>query len=87
MWCLGTAVPSLGLWLTGFYFCPPVLFNIYIQPLGEVIQKLGLSCCQYPDDIQLYPMLPAEFKIAVQLFRESLGMIEGYQMKLNPNKI
>lgn len=32
----------------------PMLFNTYIQLLGEIIRKFKLQCHQYVDDIQLY---------------------------------
>ncbi|KAM7172204.1 uncharacterized protein RBU57_003308 [Macrochelys suwanniensis] len=31
-----------------------VLFNIYIQPLGELVRQHGLKCQQYAGDTQLY---------------------------------
>ncbi|XP_062992110.1 uncharacterized protein LOC134404983, partial [Elgaria multicarinata webbii] len=35
----------------------PMLFNIYMKPLGEVIRRCGLRCHQYADDTQLYHAL------------------------------
>ncbi|KAF7252032.1 AP-4 complex subunit sigma-1 [Varanus komodoensis] len=35
-------------------FCPPMLFNIYMKPLEEVIRRCGLQNHQYTDDTQLY---------------------------------
>lgn len=38
----------------------PVLFNIYIKPLGEVTQELGLHNHQYADGMHLYLKLVRE---------------------------
>uniref|UniRef100_A0A8D0HCW3 SAM domain-containing protein n=1 Tax=Sphenodon punctatus TaxID=8508 RepID=A0A8D0HCW3_SPHPU len=32
----------------------PLLFNVYVQPLGEVVREFGTQCHQYADDTQLY---------------------------------
>ncbi|XP_053138881.1 uncharacterized protein LOC128339283, partial [Hemicordylus capensis] len=32
----------------------PMLFNIYMKPLGEIIRGFGAGCYQYADDTQIY---------------------------------
>ena len=39
---------------TGVYIISPMLFNIYMRPLGGVITVCGALCHQYADDTQLY---------------------------------
>ena len=60
----------------------PMLFNIYMEPLGEVLRRLGLRSQQYGDDTQLYlsfstnPGEAPAIKIKI-LFQEDLVLIEN----------
>ena len=46
-WSLNCGVPKGSI-------ISPMLFNIYMRLLGEVIRGCGASCHQYADDTQLY---------------------------------
>uniref|UniRef100_A0A803TWV0 Reverse transcriptase domain-containing protein n=1 Tax=Anolis carolinensis TaxID=28377 RepID=A0A803TWV0_ANOCA len=49
----------------------PMLFNIYMKPLGEVIRSFGVRCHLYADDTQLYHSFPPK---------------RVNKLKLNPDK-
>lgn len=59
LWCLANKVLQSSVF-------SPMLFNIYLNPLGEVIWRYGLSCQQYTGDTQPYLALPANPRVAVE---------------------
>ncbi|XP_053112476.1 uncharacterized protein LOC128327575 [Hemicordylus capensis] len=69
-----------------------MLFNIYMKPLGEVIQGLGLSCQPYVDDTQLSCSLSLspDPREAVAVLNRGLEAVMGWmwanKLKLNPDK-
>ncbi|KAF7244371.1 putative RNA-directed DNA polymerase from transposon BS [Varanus komodoensis] len=67
----------------------PLLFNIYMKPLGEVIRKCGLQNHQYADT-QLYLSFSTNPGEAVAVLNRCLSEVMGWmkanKLKFNPDK-
>ncbi|KAF7239274.1 Inactive carboxypeptidase-like protein X2 [Varanus komodoensis] len=68
----------------------PLLFNIYVKPLGEAIRRCGLRNHQYADDTQLYLAFSTNPGEAVAVLNRCLAEVMGWmranKLKLNPDK-
>ena len=71
----------------------PMLFNIHLILLGEIIQRHGAESYQYADDTQIYFSMPsttASAKDSVsplnEYFEPVMGWVRKNKLKLNPDK-
>uniref|UniRef100_A0A803TE01 ribonuclease H n=1 Tax=Anolis carolinensis TaxID=28377 RepID=A0A803TE01_ANOCA len=68
----------------------PMLFNIYMKPLGEIMRSFGVRCHLYADDVQLCHFFPPVTKEAVQVLNRCLAAVLDWmranKLKLNPDK-
>uniref|UniRef100_A0A8D0DWT2 Reverse transcriptase domain-containing protein n=1 Tax=Salvator merianae TaxID=96440 RepID=A0A8D0DWT2_SALMN len=68
----------------------PLLFNIYMKLLGEIVRRYGVSYHQYADDTQLYISTPRQFSEAVDVMCRYLEAVRVWmgisRLRLNPDK-
>lgn len=68
-----------------------VLFNLYIEPLGEIIEVCGLQHHQYADDTQLYVYLSGNVEELKAGLEYRLSKVDTWfnlnWLKLNPSEV
>uniref|UniRef100_A0A803TNR7 Reverse transcriptase domain-containing protein n=1 Tax=Anolis carolinensis TaxID=28377 RepID=A0A803TNR7_ANOCA len=68
----------------------PMLFNIYMKPMREIIQSFRVRYHLYADDVQLCHSFPSVTKEAVQVLNQCLAAVSDWmranKLKLNPDK-
>ena len=69
----------------------PILFTIYLLPLGDIIRKHGLKFHMYVDDCQLYTSFSMSTNEAVSSMQMAIDDIRAWyaanMLKLNDDKI
>lgn len=67
----------------------PMLFNVYMEPMGDVIKRLGLHCHQHANDMQLILKLPYDLRKVVEnlgcALKEVMSLMN--KIKLNLHKM
>lgn len=66
----------------------PVLFNLYVEPLMEILQQANISFHMYADHTQLYIKITSIEEIVTmnQALKRTVHWLTSNHLKLNPHK-
>lgn len=82
---------AIGLWCPIGVYLAPMVFNIYIKLLAEVVQQFGAGSHQYVDGIQLYLFFPSHTKRVASVLEcclEAVGTLMSVnQLGVNSDKV
>ncbi|XP_053154728.1 ras-GEF domain-containing family member 1C isoform X2 [Hemicordylus capensis] len=69
----------------------PMLFNIYMKLLGEIIRRFGAGCYQYADDTQIYFSMSTSSGGGITSLNACLEVVMSWmrdnKLRLNPDKM
>ena len=68
----------------------PLLYTVYVAPIGRLIHNLGVNYHQYADDTQLYTKLEVPVTASLATLQQCVAALHAWfsqnGLLLNPNK-